>query len=250
LAQRRRTAVIPPNPAGDAAVLTLYSWPELFGVADNNPYGLKTYAFLKLCGVPFRHEHLLNASQAPHGQLPYAADDGQIVGDSDAIIAHLIRRDGLTIDAGLTSCQHDTAFLIRRTLDDLYWVMSYSRWQDDRFWPLFYSAFLRFHPDVTPQVIREAREYNLRRYHYHGIGRYAPAEVFARGTADLQVLSNLLPKDGFLFGPRPSSTDAGIYGFIANIHFYEIDTPLKIHLASLPKLVAHCRAVHTAIADG
>ncbi|MGA8226553.1 MAG: glutathione S-transferase family protein, partial [Xanthobacteraceae bacterium] len=25
-------------------MLTLYSYPELFGVADNNPYGLKIFA--------------------------------------------------------------------------------------------------------------------------------------------------------------------------------------------------------------
>jgi hypothetical protein len=34
-------------------MLTLYSYPRLFGVADNNGYGLKVYAFLRLTGVPF-----------------------------------------------------------------------------------------------------------------------------------------------------------------------------------------------------
>jgi hypothetical protein len=33
-------------------LLTLYSYPRLFGVADNNGYGLKVFAFLKLTGVP------------------------------------------------------------------------------------------------------------------------------------------------------------------------------------------------------
>jgi hypothetical protein len=51
-------------------MLTLYSYPELFGVADNNAYGLKVFAFLKLTGVPFRHEHIFDASAAPRGQLP------------------------------------------------------------------------------------------------------------------------------------------------------------------------------------
>jgi hypothetical protein len=37
-------------------MLTLYSYPSLFGVADNNPFGLKVYAFLKLCGLAFHHE--------------------------------------------------------------------------------------------------------------------------------------------------------------------------------------------------
>ncbi len=56
-------------------MLTLYSYPELFGVADNNAYGLKVFAFLRLTGVPFRHEHIFDASTAPRGQLPYIDDE-------------------------------------------------------------------------------------------------------------------------------------------------------------------------------
>ena len=52
-------------------MLTLFSYPELYDVADNNPYGLKVYAFLKLSGLAFRHEHIFDASSAPRGQLPY-----------------------------------------------------------------------------------------------------------------------------------------------------------------------------------
>ena len=62
-------------------MLTLYSYPELFGVADNNGYGLKVFAFLRLNGVPFRHEHVFDASAAPRGQLPYLVDDGETIGE-------------------------------------------------------------------------------------------------------------------------------------------------------------------------
>ena len=58
-------------------MLTLYSYPGLFGVADNNGYGLKVFAVLRLCNVPFRHEHILDASSAPRGQLPFIADAGE-----------------------------------------------------------------------------------------------------------------------------------------------------------------------------
>ena len=67
-------------------MLTLYSYPELFGVADNNGYGLKVFAFLRLAGVPFVHEHIFDASAAPRGQLPYIGDDGETIGDSETII--------------------------------------------------------------------------------------------------------------------------------------------------------------------
>ena len=116
-------------------MITLYSYPTLFGVADNNGYGLKVFAFLKLAGVAFQHEHIFDASKAPRGQLPYLVDDGETIGDSETIIAHLIRKHGLAIDFGLTSAQRDTNLLVTRMLDDLYWVMSYSRWQDERYWP-------------------------------------------------------------------------------------------------------------------
>jgi hypothetical protein len=64
-------------------MITLYSYPELLGLPDNNPYGLKVYAFLRLCDLPFAHAHLFDAGRAPRGQLPDIEDDGRIVGDSD-----------------------------------------------------------------------------------------------------------------------------------------------------------------------
>ena len=47
-----------------------------------------------------------------------------------------------------------------------------------------------------------------------------------------------------MHGPEPTSIDAGIYGFIANIWFYDIDTPLKQFVAAQPNLVCHCPAIH------
>jgi glutathione S-transferase len=228
-------------------MLTLYSYPELFGVADNNPFGLKVFAFLKLVGLPFRHEHIFDAKAAPRGQLPYIDDKGTLVGDSDTIIARLIEEYRLPIDAGLTAAQRTTVLMIRRTLDDLYWVMSYSRWKDPQFWPLFRDAMLETHPSLTAAGMEAAQAYNFERYRYQGIGRYEPAQAYRRGIADLAAVASLIGQDGFVFGPQPVSTDAGIYGFVANIYFYDIDTPLRQFVASHPQLVRHCRAIHAKV---
>src|SRR5579875_1694596 len=202
----------------EPTVITLYSYPDLFGVADNNPFGLKVYAFLKLCALPFRHEHVLDTSAAPRGQLPYLVDGDAVIGDSDTIIAHLTAHYALAIDAGLTPDQADLGLLIRRMLDDLYWVMSYSRWKDDRFWPLFRDAFLREHANLTEEGLNKAREFNFQRYHYQGIGRYETDQAYARGLADLRVMANLIPAEGFIHGAEPTGIDASVYGFVANIH--------------------------------
>ena len=57
----------------------------------------------------------------------------------------------------------------------------------------------------------------------------------------------MVPTTGCVHGPNPTSIDAGIYGFIANIHFYDIDTPLKQFVSSRHNLVRHCTAIHAVV---
>ena len=227
-------------------MLTLYSYPTLFGVADNNGYGLKVYAFLKLAGVPFRHEHIFDASRAPRSQLPYIVDGDDVVGDSETILAYVTQKYRPTIDAALTLAQRTKNLLITRMLDDLYWVMSYSRWQDERYWHAFRDALLREHLQLTEESLAKARAFNSQRYYYQGIGRYDPDAAMARGLADLEALAALIPPRGYLHGDKPTSIDAGIYGFTANIYFYDIDTPLKQFVIAHDNIVRHCRAIHEA----
>jgi hypothetical protein len=95
--------------------------------------------------------------------------------------------------------------------------------------------------------LAKAREFNFRRYHFQGIGRYEPDAVYARGLADLGVLADLVPPGGYVHGPNPTSIDAAIYGFIANIYFYDIDTPLKQFVSARQNLVRHSMAIHETV---
>lgn len=231
-------------------MITLYSYPTLFGVADNNGYGLKVFAFLRLVGLPFVHKHIFDASAAPRGQLPYVVDNGETIGDSETIIARLIGKYELTIDAALGSYERNLSLLVTRLLDDLYWVMSYSRWKDERYWPVFRAALMREHVSLSDEGLANAREFNFQRYHFQGVGRYEPDAAYARGLADLRVLDDLVPTSGYVHGANPTSIDAGIYGFVANIYFYDIDTPLKQFVSSRQNLVHHCMAIHEAVMRG
>ena len=228
-------------------MLTLFSYPPLFGVADNNGYGLKVYAFLKLAGVPFVHEHIFDASKAPRGQLPYIVDGNDTVGDSGTILAWLTGKYRLTIDAALTQAERTQDLLTSRMLDDLYWVMSYSRWKDERYWPQFRDALKREHPQLSDEGLMKAKEFNAQRYYYAGIGRFDPDAAMARGLADLAAIADLIPARGYVHGDKPASIDAGLYGFIANIYFYDIDTPLKQFVVAHDNIVRHCRAIHEMV---
>jgi hypothetical protein len=93
----------------------------------------------------------------------------------------------------------------------------------------------------------KAKEFNAQRYYYQGIGRFEANAAMLRGLTDLSALANMVPQQGYVHGDRPTSIDAGIYGFIANIYFYDIDTPLKQFVVSHDGLARHCRAIHAAV---
>jgi hypothetical protein len=48
-------------------------------------------------------------------------------------------------------------------------------------------------------------------------------------------------------GSKPTSIDAAIYGFIANIYCYDIDTPLKQFVVAHDNIVRHCKAIHASV---
>ena len=55
-------------------MITLYSYPPMFGLPDNNPFGLKVDTFLRLTQIEYSLKHIINTKDAPRGQLPYIVD--------------------------------------------------------------------------------------------------------------------------------------------------------------------------------
>lgn len=209
-------------------MITLYSYPELFGLPDNNPFGLKVDTFLRIAKIPYQTEHILNTKDAPRGQLPYIVDEGIVVSESNAIINYLTEQYTITLDAQINEMQKNLHFLVTRMLDShLYWVMSYSRWQDERYWPLFKAEFLKQPLDLSENILEQIRKFNIEKYHYQGIGRYSLQEVYQAGIDDLKVINTLLATNDFLFGDRAHVVDACCYGFLANILYFDINTPLR-----------------------
>ncbi|KTD66616.1 hypothetical protein Lsan_0561 [Legionella santicrucis] len=215
-------------------MIILYSYPELFGIPDNNPFGLKVDTFLRLTEIDYQHEHLINTKNAPRQQLPYMEDNGTIITDSNVILNYLSQKY-INLDKNLTKKQKNTHFLITRMLDNhLYWVMSYSRWQDEQFWPLFKAAFLTQLAELSESTLETVRKYNIEKYHYQGIGRYSKEEIYQSGIDDLQSIILLLENNLYLFGEKIHSLDACCYGFLANILYFKIETPLKNFILQTP----------------
>ena len=139
-------------------MLTLYSYPSLFGVADNNGYGLKVYAFLKLAGVPFRHEHIFDASKAPRGATAlHRRRRRHRRRQRDHPRLSSPQKYRLDIDAALTPAQRTTrppghAHARRPLLGDVLFAL-----EGRALLALFRDALKREHPQLTDEGLMKAQ---------------------------------------------------------------------------------------------
>src|SRR6202000_3368828 len=71
-----------------------------FGLPEISPYVTKTEVQLKMAGLAYRKERA-TPTDSPKGQVPFIDDDGERIADSTFIRAHIERKYGVDLDAGL-----------------------------------------------------------------------------------------------------------------------------------------------------
>lgn len=217
---------------------------EGWGVANPSPFCLKVETYLRMVKAPYEVSSTLDTRPAPKGKLPWIEDSGRKIADSGLILEHLERTYGL--DRGMSDHDRAVAHLVRRTLEEsLYFVIVYTRWQDEAGWaktkPLFFSSFPQPLRTIGPIV---ARRQILRTLHGQGIGRHAIGKVLARGREDLDAVAGVLGDKPFLLGDTPRSVDATVFAFVENILHNTVRTPLSDHAAmrkNLPAYVARMK---------
>ncbi|MCA9522958.1 MAG: glutathione S-transferase C-terminal domain-containing protein, partial [Myxococcales bacterium] len=144
--------------------------------------------------------------------------------------------------------QHALGHLVRRTLEEsFYFALVYSRWADDRHWPSFKAGVFGSLPAplraVVPVVARRQTRNDLEA---QGISRHSPAEVYELGIADLDAVAQILGETDYLLGNKPSSYDAVLYAFVANVLDCPVDSPLRARVASTPAFVAYSERMKAA----
>jgi hypothetical protein len=77
-----------------------------------------------------------------------------------------------------------------------------------------------------------------------GMGRHSRAEIIQLMESDLESLSTLLGQKEFLFGDKPSTIDAIMYGFLVNVLWTPREGDLKTITAKRSNLVSHCDRMH------
>lgn len=208
--------------------LKVFVFPGAWGLASTGPFALKLLAWLRMVGLEHDIVETTSMRRAPKGKNPWIELDGQPIGDTELIMAHLSRLHGLDPDAWLDPVQRATALAFRRMIEEhLHQVLEYE---------LLVSApgqaaMRAFIAEQAPSFVAGfaasmmARRFG-RQLHARGVGRHAPDEIAAMGIADLQALELLLGDGPWLLGDRACSLDAVAYGFLGPLVRAPVEQPV------------------------
>lgn len=204
---------------------------------------MKVETYLRMAGLAYECPRGASHFKAPKGKLPYIEDNGRVVADSTFIIEYLKQAYGDPLDAHLNAPERATALAYQRLLEEnFYWAVIYSRWMDEAGFSRAREAFFAKLPAplklVLPHLARRGIRGELRG---HGMGRHAREEIYAIGCRDLSALADFLGDKPYFMGRQPTSLDASAYGFLANVLWVPVESPLKAHARQRPNLEAYCR---------
>lgn len=228
-------------------MLRLHQLPPLDRTSSLSPFCMKVETYLRMTGIPYEAVVTTDPRKGPKGKLPWIEDGDTRLGDSGLILEHLKTTHGDSLDAHLGPREHATGHAVRRMLEEhFYWVTVYVRWFDERHWPRMRAFFLGTLPRPAQAMIgRVALRMMKKTLHAHGLGRHSSDEIAAAGRADLDCVAALLGDKPFLLGDKPSSYDAVVFAFLANVLDIDMDTALLAHARSHANLVAYCDRMKT-----
>ncbi len=244
------------------APIKLFQGPPAFGLAGSaSPPCMKLETWLRIAGVPYEPGEFPSMTKAPpKGKIPYIEDDGALIGDSTLIIEHLKRTRGVDPDAGLTQAERAVSHAFRRMLkENFYWVIIHIRYVDDANWDKWKNALRAvFAPEGAPEaavaqatmIVEGIRKNVQEQLNAQGLGRHTPAEVHQIGSADVMAVADFLGDKQFFFGDKPTSADATVYAYMAQIIDLPFESPTTTVARAQKNLVDYCARMRARFFPG
>jgi glutathione S-transferase len=224
------------------APLELFLPPRAWGIPSPSPFCAKLETWLRMAEVPYVAK-VGNPLRAPRGKLPYARYRGGDLADSQVIVETL-GREGYDLDGWLTPADRARGHLLRRMLEEgTYFLGLHDRWLlDDQYrhvHPVFFGPLGPTGHVVGWFVRRRVRA----QAHAQGVARYTAEERARMAIADLDAVVAQLGASPFLFGDRPCTADATLFGFTCQWLWTPFDGPLQRHARAQSALVAWAERV-------
>jgi glutathione S-transferase len=222
--------------------LRVFTFAPDWGLPSAGPFAVKLLAWLELAGIPYQQVLEDNPRKGPNGKNPWIELDGELIGDSELIIELLSKRYGVDLDAGLSSGQRAIGLAWRRTFEEhFHQVLE---------WELFEhpagAAYMRerlrstMPPIIGPLVFSMLRSHLRKQLYARGLARHAPEIIEAKGRADVDALAAFLGDKPFLLGQQPTTGDTAVFGLMASMVYWPMQTPVASYTKSVGTVVGYC----------
>ena len=222
-------------------MIELHQFRPFWGLPNASPFCMKAETYLRFRRIPYKVVPS-GPRKSPTGKIPFIVDDGRVISDSEAIIAHFENQRQDHIDDGLNEAAQATAFFVRELVEDqLYWQITYMRWGDPAGWAVFKPDLVKYLPlGMHGPVLFLLRRQLLKQMRQRGLSVSDPLGAYARGKAVLDALAGLLGDQPYFLGTEPRSLDMSLYAFLANILDQPHANPLQAHGRALANLPGYC----------
>ncbi|GMR20441.1 MAG: glutathione S-transferase C-terminal domain-containing protein [Gammaproteobacteria bacterium] len=199
-------------------MITLYQYYPALGLRSASPFCIKLETWLRIVGLDYQVECLLHAGRAPKKKLPFIKHNGSVVADSTLIIDYLKQAFGCDPDKGLSDRDRGVGTAVMRMLEEhYYWTVVYSRWIDDKHWPVVKKAYFEKAPLVIRLLIPSLARRQVRRDLWgQGLGRHTVEDIERLGAEDVMALSRILADKSYMLGEFATTVDAVAYAFIVS----------------------------------
>jgi len=222
--------------------LRVFTFSPHWGLPSAGPFAIKLLAWLELAGIPYEQVIEDNPSKGPKGKNPWIELDGEPMGDSELIIEFLSEKYGVDLDSGLSAEQKAVGLAWRRTFEEhFHQVLE---------WELFVHpagvAYIRkalvsqMPPVIGPLIFSMLRSKLQKQLYARGLARHTPDIIATKGRADVDALSAFLGERPFLLGDQPHTADAAVFGLLAPMVYWPMQTPVASHAKSLGNIVGYC----------
>lgn len=227
-------------------MLRLFQPGPAWGIANFSPPCMKLEVWLRIAGIPYEVGQP-DLSRAPKGKIPYVQIGDLVIGDSTLIIEHLVKTTGNDPDRDLSSSERAVSLAFRRMLkENFYWVIIHDRWVNDHNFTTHYQPVLLdrlfSHMPSEQQIptLLGFREVLKAQIFNQGMGRHTADEIHRIGKADLKAVSDFLGTKPFLTGSEPTTGDAAVYAYLANMLEVPFVSPVKDFGLDQRNLVDYC----------
>lgn len=209
-------------------VVNLVQFPRTKSVVSPSPFALKLETWLRMNKLSYHNVSNEFTKGSSKGQIPFVEVNGRQFADSNHIIDTLTSLFNLSIDKNLNTRERAEARAITILIEEsLLRCLQYDRSRNFA-WIGSEKGFLPYFSGIKKVIyqkllLKKIQAGIKRSVQIQGYGRHSEEEINEIAKKDLSALSTFLGDKRYLFGDRPSSVDAVLFGHLVQF----TDTPLN-----------------------